>query len=181
MIDLSGAVLIGKGSERVCYQHPENPQLCIKVRYRVKRSRNESEREFDYACRLKHSQTLPLALPIEWVETNEGKGLIFPLIRDDNGQLSQSLQDWAGQPHLTVLFDEFAASILANHLSVTDLRMQNLVVQRVEGKPRIVMIDGYGFTNDFLKYAHKMTRLITHIQTKRRLEKFRRNYIDVRH
>lgn len=181
MIELTGAILIGKGSERLCYQHPENPNLCIKVRYRVKRSRNESEREFDYASSLKRGQALPLALPIEWVETNEGIGLICPLVRDDNGQLSQSLQDWSGKPQLAELFDDFAKSILANHLSVTDLRMQNLVVQQIAGKARIVMIDGYGFTNDFLKYAFKVTRLITHIQTKRRLEKFRRNYIHDRY
>ncbi|WP_159656007.1 YrbL family protein [Vibrio atypicus] len=177
-IDLASAKIIGKGSERICYQHPDDHNLCIKVRYRVKRSRDESEREYDYAKRLKNPNLAPYALPLEWVETSEGKGLVFPLIRDDDGQLSQSLSKVEDKSQLAALFDEFAQSVLDNRLSVTDLRLQNLVLQKVAGQQRIIMIDGYGFTNDFLKNVFRITSLVTHIQTKRRLDKFRRNYIN---
>tara|TARA_Y100001956_G_scaffold80259_1_gene95082 strand:- start:3816 stop:4358 length:543 start_codon:yes stop_codon:yes gene_type:complete len=180
MLDLTDAVVIGKGSERICYQHPNDANLCIKVRYRVKRSRDESQREFEYAQSLKHPDLVPYALPIEWLETSEGKGLVFPLIRDDDGSLSMSLGKLDIKSKLSELFDEFEDSILTNNLSLTDLRLQNLVLQKNGDNERIVMIDGYGFTNDFLKNVFKVTRVITYIQTKRRLEKFRRNFIDAR-
>lgn len=180
LIDLTNAIVIGKGSERICYQHPNDPNLCIKVRYRVKRSRDESEREFDYAQSLKRPDLAPYALPIEWVETSGGKGLIFPLIRDGDGSLSMALGKLNDKSKLAGLFDDFAESILANHLSVTDLRLQNLVLQKNNDGERIVMIDGYGFTNDFLKNLYRVTSVITYIQTKRRLEKFKRSFIDAR-
>lgn len=178
LIELDDSLIIGKGSERVCYQHPNDSNLCIKIRYRIKRSRDESEREFEYAQRfVKQGLKVPLALPVEWVETNLGRGLVFPLIRDDNGEISSALDRVEDKQLLEQVFTEFAQILLTNTISVTDLRIQNLVLQRTKTGPRVVMVDGYGYTNDFLKNLYRITKFVTFQQTKRRLERFTRDYI----
>lgn len=178
LIELDDSLIIGKGSERICYQHPNDPHICIKIRYCIKRSRDESEREFEYAKRLrKRGVEAPFALPIEWVQTNLGRGLAFPLIRDENGEISSSLNRVKDKQLVANLFQEFSDTLVTNALSVTDLRIQNLVLQRSADGPRIVMVDGYGYTNDFLKFLYRVTKVITLQQTKRRLERFTRDYI----
>lgn len=177
MLELNDTLIIGKGSERLVYQHPHNSDLCIKIRYRVKRSRNESINEFEYTMGLKGDvKSIPLALPSEWVITNLGQGLVFPLIRDDDGNISPLLKQYRHQEKVSDLMDDFEHRLMKHAISVTDIQAQNIVVQTIKGKSRLVLIDGYGFTNQMLKHIFVVTRAITRMQTKRRIEKLKKRY-----
>lgn len=175
-IHLNDDLEIGRGSERVVYRHPREESLCIKVRYRVRRSRDESVREFEFRKFLAQRYDLdkiPFALPSGWVETSLGKGLLCPLIKNDCGAVSPKLGLVEKTDNLTVLIDEFCDKLLSMKLSVTDLRKQNLVLQTTGGKSEVVMVDGFGFTNDFLKALYRVTPAITVSQTRRRIDKFK--------
>ncbi|MFS1464382.1 hypothetical protein BCT35_12350 [Vibrio lentus] len=178
-LKLSDALEIARGSERVVYIHPENPSLCIKIRYQTKRSRNESEREFSYMQSLKKRMDisdLPFALPIEWVDTNLGPGLVCPLIKGEDGKVATNLAKDRTHPKLELLVDEFCQNLLSKKISVIDLVSGNLVIAYYQGREQVVMIDGFGFTNDFLKLLYHLTPAITQRQTQRRVALLKKRF-----
>ena len=170
MIDLTHAHVIGKGSERICYQHPNFPDRCIKVRYHQKRRIDESVREYRYARRYLAHKDAPVAKPIEWVETNQGRGLVCELVLEQDGSVAHNLLTLMDSD-IALDMDKirdaairFRDKMLAIPVSVTDLRLQNICLRsNTQGEYELILIDGIGFAN-FIKigmlfpsYTYKQT------------------------
>ena len=90
---LSDEHIIAKGNARVCYLHPLNQNLCIKLPVRAKSIRG-IKKETNYYKFLKKKN-------IDWtmiaryhgpIKTNLGVGEVFDLIRDDDGSISKSMR-----------------------------------------------------------------------------------------
>lgn len=118
-IKLTPDLLIGSGDNRICYRHPDNQALCVKVDKpngltarkrggllgRLRRllfwRRGElthNEREYlNHLAAHKHAgrdfyRFAPCCRGL--VATSEGVGLIFDLVRDSNGRPSPRLADF---------------------------------------------------------------------------------------
>lgn len=88
MIVLTEDLFIGRGYERACYRHPMDRNLCIKVSEtgRIPR-KQQNPVEFKYHKKLaaRNIDWSHIARCHGWIETDKGKGLVFDLKHDENG------------------------------------------------------------------------------------------------
>lgn len=127
MIILNNDLLIGKGTHRACYRHPDTDNLCIKVSHEG--FSHEQEEELAYYQRLNNKK-------IQWdlltryhgvVETTIGKGYVFDLVVDSNNQTSKTLEHYLNEPN--------SEALAAPLLKLKDYLIKNLVITK-EIKPR---------------------------------------------
>lgn len=158
MIKLEKSRFVGKGYHRECYRHPEDSNLCIKVV--VHGNSAEIRRENKYYKHLKKRG-------ISWdfipryhgkVETNLGTGYVFDLIKDDNGEVSKTLDYYLSSTL------EFKAQVSSLSKALYDLRKyllnqriitmtidpRNIACQKVgSGLFRLYVVDNIG-NSDFI-------------------------------
>ncbi len=142
---------IGMGKERICFVHPEDPRLAIKIaRNKVS---EQSKREIKFYLKLqKHDDVEDRHIPKfhGLCETNKGQGIVVDLIRNYDGEISRPLNWYLAhgfpieefEPHLDELKQSFLKNlIIFNH----DMTIGNLLVQRTSSsKFCMVAIDGLG-------------------------------------
>ncbi len=142
---------IGMGKERMCFVHPEDPRLAIKIaREEVSQ---QSQREIKFYRKLEkrggvHDRHIPGFHGL--CETNRGVGIVVDLIRNYDGEIARPLNWYLAQgypieefePSLEELKQSFLQNlIIFNH----DMTIGNLLVQKLSAtKVRIVAIDGLG-------------------------------------
>ncbi len=107
-----------QGGNRLCFVHPENPELCIKVRrpdftladrrrkkgfpknLRPLKSFDDNREEFLVMNKLERFSGLEVFDHISrcfgFVDTDMGKGLVSELIRDENRSISETLKNVFG-------------------------------------------------------------------------------------
>lgn len=93
MLDLESASVVGKGLHRVCYAHPQDERLCVKVLLQLqsKTPLIEAEREAKY-YRFLDKKNVPWTMLPKFhgeVLTSRGQGYIFDLIRDYDGEFQK--------------------------------------------------------------------------------------------
>lgn len=182
---------IGMGKERMCFVHPEDPRLAIKIaRGKV---REQSKREIKFYRKLQNrSDVEDKHIPRfhGLCETNRGQGIVVDLVRDYDGEIARPLNWYLAQgfpieefePYLEELKQSFLKNlIIFNH----DLTIGNLLVQRTStSKIRIVAIDGLGdvVTLDWLdvfpflvrrKINRRWQRFITRLYRSREVQQQR--------
>jgi len=142
---------IGMGKERICFVHPEDPRLAIKI------SRGDtdeqSRREVKFYRKLKkrggiHDRHIPGFHGL--CESNHGTGIVVDLIRNYDGEIARPLNWYLAQgypiedfePSLEEMKQSFLKNlIIFNH----DMTVGNLLVQKLSAtKVRLVAIDGLG-------------------------------------
>ncbi|HHE32862.1 MAG TPA: PhoP regulatory network protein YrbL [Chlorobaculum parvum] len=180
MLDLSDTPLLGKGSSRLCYLHPDDPGKCIKItctqnsdveKQELKHYRRHQRRGISWEM---------LAKTYGSVETSAGSGVMFSLARDFDGAISRTLDHYLADEKLTppakqlaALFSNFRSYMLRERIVVRELKSDNIVLQRLTpNKARLILIDGVG-NNQFLPIANYMNTFTKRvIQRKwRRFEK----------
>lgn len=159
MISLKEGTLVGTGTNRACYVHPENPDKCIKVT--ISEDHKESWRETRY-FQLLQKRSISWNMLVHFygiVDTDLGKGMICDLPRDFNGDISKTVQYYIDHPHdikinnLFKMMDDLRAYLLHNLIIVKDLNFLNLLYHRINEKEgNIIIIDGIG-NNDFIPFA----------------------------
>lgn len=142
---------IGKGKERACFVHPDDPQKAIKIS--IGSVSKQSRREIKFYRRLKqrggvNDPHVPRYYGL--CETNLGRGIVVDLIRDQDGQISRPLNWYLAEgypiedfePYLHELKKSFLHNlIIFNH----DMTVGNLLFQKVSAtSARLVAIDGLG-------------------------------------
>jgi len=151
MLFLKSELFIGSGSHKNCYIHPLNDSLCIKV------SNNDSEKivekEIMYQNYLEkkgfNSDIIPRYHGI--VETNFGKGYVFDLIRDFDGNISKSigfyLKNEELYSNLIKAFQNLEKNMIKNILITRKLKERNLLYQKTdENHGKIIIVDDIGPT-----------------------------------
>jgi hypothetical protein len=125
---------IGRGKQRACYVHPDDPRKAIKISSGEINTHSRREIKF-YRKLQKRGGVDEKHIPKFYglCETNLGQGIVVDLIRNYDGEVSRPLDE---------LIHSFLHNlIIFNH----DLTIGNLLVQKFSTrKTRLVAIDGLG-------------------------------------
>lgn len=172
MFRLAQAEPIATGHVREVYQHPDDPDLLIKVistasiaeRWdngpwirRLARSGPYKDfvREFrEYVTSIHKGDyaTSPLARVVGIEMTDIGLGQVVEKVRTPEGRLAPTLHAWVQAEGFTdrtrAALEEFYARLLAHDVIAADLHAWNVVYgEDSRGGPRLIMIDGFGEKN----------------------------------
>ncbi|MDO4178968.1 MAG: YrbL family protein [Phascolarctobacterium sp.] len=97
MITLTEDLRIGKGVEKIAYFHPSDPNICVKIIYsKAKEAAKVIARELQMSTKIQesHPEVKGLSLFYGTEETNFGLGYKYELIRDYDGVMSQTLEEY---------------------------------------------------------------------------------------
>ncbi len=151
MLDLSNAKQLGRGNERICYLHPTDPKLCIKVNKAGEVRRNQNRQESLY---FKHLQSR--GVPFEhlpeyggWAETTQGPGVVYERICNEDGSPSHDLQHHLSEGRVTEgeakqLLETLHDFLMKYSIAISDLNPDQLLLKRGPDGDRLVIIDGVG-------------------------------------
>lgn len=167
---------IGEGQERICYVHPQDPSKLVKV---LKgESENQTRREMKLYQRLQRKDTDYSQLPRFYgrVVTNLGRGFITDLIRDYDGNISNSLY-WFFERGIPVsefypYLEDLKQYLLDNQIVISDdLRRTNVLFQKTSPlTAHLVVIDGLG-NHSAINWLDGL-RIVTDSKINRRWERF---------
>ena len=174
-IQLSNQEPFAKGGNRLCFIHPDDPGLVIKVRrpdrplekkrkakkfpknLRPLSSLDDNLEEFKVMRsldkRIGESVYQVVSRCHGFVETDLGKGLVSELVRDGNQKISHTLKQYIWDNDFTEecqqAVTEFAKTWTSLCGPSRDLLLHNIVVQReLDGSiTRLLVIDGLGSPN----------------------------------
>lgn len=149
MIDLDKCKLIGKGRDRACYEHPEDPSLCIKVALQREK---QSKREIRYLKYLeKKNKDLSRISKFQGlINTNLGKGYIFELAKNHNGLIAPTLtfaiqNKLISEEEVKEIIDSVDTYLTEQAICVSDLSPNNITVIREQSSElSFQIIDGIG-------------------------------------
>ncbi|MWP62944.1 YrbL family protein [Gilliamella sp. Pas-s25] len=145
---------IGKGLHRKCYHHPIDPNKCIKVNYNDG-AEEETNREIAYYKHLIRRNIAFDALAKYYgpVSTNYGKGHVFELIRDYNGEIAIPLEKYLADNKLTKLYyddlvvslNNLKSALLKDRIITMTIKSKNILFQHLSAdKSRLIIIDNIG-------------------------------------
>ena len=98
MLNLDRSFYLSSGEKRDVYLHPENNDKCIKIEKPAGLKSNAIEARF--FKKYQNCSLLPKFFGID--ETSLGKGLIVELIKDFDGNVSKSVQDYLANCELDI-------------------------------------------------------------------------------
>jgi hypothetical protein len=150
---LTDELLIGVGSNRRCYVHPQNNSRCVKVLY-------GEDGDRDWSCELRYRRRFGWdagreIIPIYYgpVKTNFGDGQVFDLIADTDGLASQGLEHYLSPAqtlveNFTALVEEFCVFrefLLSGRVITRSINLCNLLRQEIAPRQfRLRLIDDIG-------------------------------------
>lgn len=142
---------IGRGKEKACYVHPLDS--CKAVKVPVGKVRVQINREIRFYQKLsKRAQVSYSHMPRFYgeVETNLGHGYVVDLVRDYDGNISESLQWYLKNgfrlDDFTEQLQEFKKYFLENRIIFSDdIINGNILVKKISAEQKkLVIIDGIG-------------------------------------
>ncbi|WP_269526181.1 YrbL family protein [Coraliomargarita parva] len=169
-IQLSNTDYFSKGGNRLCYVSPETPNICLKVHQehrtpelrrrrkswwgRLKPLARYDENLQEYVSlgylhsHLPHAARQHLPETYGLVSTDLGQAHATELIRDQDGKISQTIEQYIWENGMDSKIREalarFREAWLAGGAPTRDLLPHNLLLQLGQASNRIVLIDGYG-------------------------------------
>lgn len=156
MIDLSQAVLVGSGNERLCYRHPMDPSKVIKVtRPRFADSRvvfrNQNRIDRYYLARLERRGVPARHLLRQYglVPTSLGEGLVLDCVIDADGSIASDVATLLRNGRVTVseirqMLADLYVHFHLHGVVMVDISLGNLAGRQCEGRWEAVVIDGLG-------------------------------------
>ena len=142
---------IGRGKERACFVHPEDPRKAIKIP--LGDVSDQTQRDIKFYKRLQQRgihgvRHIPAYYGI--CDTSLGRGIVVDLIRNYDGEISRPLSWYLAQGVPIEEFDNYLEDLkqaFLKHLIIFnhDMTIGNLLVQKSSmGSARLVAIDGLG-------------------------------------
>ena len=151
MINLDDeALFIGSGTRRMCYHHPENPDLCIKVSPPGEEKQQRRESRYYRSLARRKVSLEHLAKYHGSVETTKGTGHIYDLVRDHDGSIATPLrvylnEEYPSKDELIRLISELKAYYNREEIMFYDMNGDNSLCRKNEdGSLHLVTIDGIG-------------------------------------
>ncbi len=198
-IVLSGISPLNRGVERVCYVHPLEPELVIKVPLQVDKKKcgaNEEELK-GYHLLVKDKVKLDFISHCHgYVDTDMGQGLLCDCIRDADGEVSRTIwdivihQDDCDVNYIVEIAEKLCHTLKSNKVWIFDLNLKNIALQRKANgsyKPYIIDLKGRAVRTEFIP----ITRYIPYLSMKKlerrcnqlidRIAEFRRRRFELQH
>lgn len=124
MILLNENHQIAKGSERLCYLHPQDSSKIIKTIYHKLGTVDQNIIEYNYYKELNRQNIAYTHIPkcYGFVTTNKGTGLIFDNITNYDGTPAITIRNAIANQEIT--YEEIRASDLLNDLKATLKRIK---------------------------------------------------------
>jgi hypothetical protein len=151
IIQLSDSLIIGKGRDRICYEHPTVYEHCIKI---SKTNDKQSKREMNYFHFLekKHTDLSKISTFLGSVKTNKGLGYTFLLVRDHDGKISRTLLQSLKSKDFTTdeirpLLINLKEYLINNKICVKDISPSNISCQKMVTGINLMIIDGVSNSN----------------------------------
>ena len=184
MIVLNEENFVGKGNERACYIHPNDPSKAIKVSYEQNLGRSkQTNTEINYYHQLLRRKSMDWKhLPKYFgeVKTNKGKGFVVELIRDYDGNVSKSFAHYIKENGVKSYEKELAIYkqyFLDNCIIFNYGMMPKNILLRKNSETDfdLVLIDGLGDVSHFT--LPNMIPKFARRRINRRWEKFVNKYL----
>lgn len=179
MLNLEGAMLVGKGLHRECYEYPGDPSRCIKVVVAGNSDENRREAKY-YALLTARGISWEMLSRFYWLEdTSMGLGAVFELIRDHDGAVSHTLEhylagngDSAGLGQaLSLALPALRAYLLRYRVVTMTLKSKNILLQKSgDNSGRLVIVDNVG-NSDFIPLSNYVG-LLGRAKIKRKWRRF---------
>ena len=150
MLELSDRLIIGTGGQRICYAHPDERDLCIKIPFETKLAQAMQRAEIDYLKTPAAKTCEHLAQYHGSVETTEGLGYLYDLVRDGSGDVSPPITHFLKKSpdrssEICEELGEVYRSMRSLRLRVHDLNGSNILCQTgLDGSIALKLIDGIG-------------------------------------
>lgn len=142
---------IGRGRERACYIHPEDPRLAIKMPFGKVSDQTQRDLKFYRKLKKRGVRGIPHIPGFHGLcETNLGRGIVVDLIRNYDGEISRPLNWYLEQgvpiEEFKEFLDEMKQSFLQNLIIFNhDMNIGNLLFQKSStSTAQLVAIDGLG-------------------------------------
>jgi hypothetical protein len=158
---------IGKGKERACFVHPDDPRKAIKISMGQVDAQTRREIKFYRKLKKRHKTSIPHFPKFYGLcESNLGQGIVVDLIRNYDGEISRPLSWYLSEGYPIEYFEsclvELKQSFLDNLIIFNhDLRFGNLLLQKLSTTTaHLVVIDGLGdvVTHDWLNFIPALVR-----------------------
>lgn len=152
---LNDSLFIGEGGSRKCYIHPYEKDLCIKVTKKESDKRSV-KREVDYFKRLqKRGKSFDMISKyFHKVQTDQGEGEIYELVRDYNGEISKdlkyylNLKDESITQQVIKRVEDLRVYLRDENIRFSDLCSHNILLKKINEKEyTLIIIDGVGDNN----------------------------------
>lgn len=170
VIRLEGKEPFGIGGRRLCFTHPSDASKCVKVlrtddrrtirgaksqayftQFRPEYDNNAHEKAVLEALYRRIGPSMSEHFPrcYGMFPTDRNPGLVLDLVRDHDGQISQSIRELVstGTPleSLKSAFEEFGRFLLKHQILTRNLLDHNLIASRQNsGDWKIYLVDGFG-------------------------------------
>jgi hypothetical protein len=151
IIQLSDDLIIGKGRDRICYEHPTIKDQCIKISIDTHK---QSLREIKYFSFLKNrnANLSNVSDFLGRIKTNLGEGFCFELIRDSSGEISPTVRQALEKKMITLEeiqldLEHLKEYLIINSVCVRDISPSNISYQKTESGTKLVIIDGVSNSN----------------------------------
>lgn len=142
--------IIGRGMNKIVYYHPKDKNKCIKFSLN-----NSDETDIQYeikfrkSCKQKVEQSELLTKYFGIVETNLGRGYVFELVRDFDGELSETFETLLRRdiksPKVFEVLEMFKEKLFEEVMIISPIFSNNILVQKIsEQEIRIRIVDGIG-------------------------------------
>lgn len=158
-------VLLGKGNERLCYLHPDDPTKIIKVAYKEENARNQNMIEELYHAHMQEKGVSDEHLTHCYgtVDVEGKKGLVFDRVVNSDGSSSLTFADAVKKRVLSPddalkLLEDLQGYLVVNNILFVDVSLDNIMCQEQEdGTFWLRIVDGLGARRPgfkFLLYRH---------------------------
>ena len=142
--------ILGRGTNKIVYYHPEDADKCIKFSL-DESDETDMQHELRYRriCKEQVEHSTLLTKYYGTVDTNLGTGHVFELVRDFDGRLSETflavLLREKASPAVYKALAMFKKKLFAEQVITYKIFPGNFIVQRIaEQESRIRLIDGIG-------------------------------------
>lgn len=161
MIQIEEKHYIGRGISQYCYIHPDNDNICLKIRRKRKKNPNDPriDREIRYYKKIQKKTNLPFIAKYHGQKiTNLGSASSFDLIKDETtNTVSLPLSDYLkmdNSPFSDDLFiselEKLKRKLIKHKIIVRDLKANNICCKVLKDNSiELIVIDGVGHRDFF--------------------------------
>lgn len=179
-IKLDSTHFMGEGHQRLCYFHPEDEALCIKVLKPRRSALRQQKQELLQLAKLPKDADANGFIPpfLGQVETTQGTGYVFPIVKNSDGSRALNLSEYLQSSScdfasLAQQLESLRKFLLAYCIIFRDVNASNILCPiQHDGSMKIVVIDGLGDRVDFPLSLLNLIPVLARRKIARRWSKF---------